>query len=252
MILGCKVVVVMPAFNAAKTLQATWDGLDHEQIDEVILVDDASRDQTLHLAAKLGLSTHAHMENRGYGANQKTCYKLALAAGADVVVMVHPDYQYEPRLAAALATMVASGTYDCALGSRMLGKGALEGGMPRYKYVANRFLTTVQNWCLGQHLSEYHTGFRAYSRELLESIPFEHNANGFAFDNEILAQIFAMNYRIGEMSVPTRYAPESSSIGFMSAVRYGFDVLGVSARFLLWRLGLKQFLPPGSKSLSNR
>ncbi len=241
MILGKRIVVVMPAYNAARTLRATWEGLDHEQIDHVILVDDASHDDTSQLAHELGIEVHVHERNLGYGGNQKTCYRLALAAGADVVVMVHPDYQYEPRLTTALASMVASGTYDCVLGSRMLGRGALAGGMPRYKYVANRLLTFIQNRCLGQNLSEYHTGFRAYARELLENLPLDANSNNFAFDNQILAQVFAWEYRVGEISVPTRYTPEASSIGFTASLLYGLMVLQVSAKYLLHRIGMPVF-----------
>lgn len=238
MILGKRVVVVMPAYNAARTLRSTWDGLDHTQIDHVILVDDGSQDETVQLGRELGLQVHVHPKNLGYGANQKTCYRLALEADADVVVMVHPDYQYEPRLAAALATMVASEVYDCALGSRLLGKGALVGGMPFYKYVANRVLTLFQNVCLGQNLSEYHTGFRAYSRRLLETVPLHLNSDNFDFDNQILAQTIAMRFRIGEISVPTRYFPEASSIDLPSSIRYGFMVLLTSAEFVMLRCGL--------------
>jgi glycosyltransferase involved in cell wall biosynthesis len=238
MIAGKKIVVVMPAYNAASTLRATLDGLDREQLDHVILVDDASGDETAALAEELGLQVHVHPTNRGYGANQKTCYRLALDAGADVVVMVHPDYQYEPRLAAALASMVATGVYDCALGSRMLGRGALAGGMPLHKFLANKALTFIQNLCTGENFSEYHTGFRAFSREMLLALPLEHNSDGFQFDNQILAQAIMGRYRIGEMSVPTRYFPEASSIGLADASRYAVLVVLNSLELLGARLGL--------------
>lgn len=230
MILGKRIVVIMPAYNAEHTLEATWRGLDHEVIDEVVLVDDASSDNTVAVAQRLGLTLRVHPENRGYGANQKTCYTMALEHGADVVVMVHPDYQYEPRLAGVMAAMVASGVYDCVLGSRILGGGALAGGMPVYKYVANRFLTSAQNLLVRQNLSEYHTGYRAFAREILESLPLLENSDDFVFDNQMLAQVIYFGYRIGEISVPTKYFPEASSINFHRSVRYGLGVLATSLR----------------------
>lgn len=245
MILGQRIVVVMPAYNAARTLRATWEGLDHQQIDHVILVDDGSHDETVRVARELGLEVQVHAKNMGYGANQKTCYRLALAAGADVVVMVHPDYQYEPRLAAALATLVASGVYDLALGSRIVGAGALRGGMPLYKYVANRVLSAFQNLCLGAKLSEYHTGFRAYSRHALERLPLEQNANGFIFDNQVLVQAWQRGLRIGELSVPTRYFPEASSINLRGSIGYGTGVVWESVKCVPWRL--RRCLPAGFK-----
>lgn len=238
MIFEKRIVAVMPAYNAAHTLERTYHALDHAVIDEVILVDDASDDATAELARRLGIRTFVHPENRGYGGNQKTCYAQALAAGADVVVMVHPDYQYEPRLAGVMAAMVASGVYDCVLGSRILGGGALAGGMPRYKYVANRFLTLVQNLLVRQKLSEYHTGFRAFSKGLLETLPLEENSDDFVFDNQMLAQAIYFGFRIGEISVPTKYFPEASSIGFRRSVRYGLGVLNTSAVVPLRRLGM--------------
>ncbi len=238
MILGKRIVVVMPAYNAARTLVTTWEGLDRTQIDHVLLVDDDSQDETVRVGRELGIEVHTHPRNLGYGANQKTCYRLALEAGADVVVMVHPDYQYEPRLATALASLVASDVYDCALGSRMLGKGALAGGMPRYKWVANKLLTSFQNLCMGENLSEYHTGYRAYSRALLESLPLELNSDDFDFDNQILAQTMACGFRVGEISVPTRYFPEASSIRLGASIRYGLRVVLTSVEYLLLRLGL--------------
>jgi glycosyltransferase involved in cell wall biosynthesis len=233
MLHGEKIVVVMPAYNAEKTLRRTWDELPHDIIDDVILVDDASRDSTVEVARSLGAQTIVHRENRGYGANQKTCYHEALRLGADVVVMIHPDYQYSPRLVTAMASMIVSGHYDVVLGSRILGGDALKGGMPLYKYVANRFLTFAENLVLGVKLSEYHTGFRAYRRNVLESLPLEKNSDDFVFDNEILAQAVHFGFRIGEISCPTRYFPEASSINFARSVKYGFGVLATSTKFLL-------------------
>jgi len=197
MIHGKKIVVVMPAYNAEKTLRQTWDELPHDLVDEVVLVDDASSDFTIKVARELGIKAIAHPKNIGYGGNQKTCYREALRLGADIVVMIHPDYQYSPRLVTAMASMIVSGHYDVVLGSRILGGGAIRGGMPLYKYVANRFLTFVGNLALGVKLSEYHTGFRAYRREVLETLPLEKNSNDFVFDNEILAQAVHFGFRIG-------------------------------------------------------
>ncbi len=218
----------MPAYNAELTLKATLDDLDRDVVDHVILVADGSSDRTAELSRSLGIETVVHDRNRGYGANQKTCYRAALGAGADVIVMVHPDYQYTPRLVPALASMVASGEYDAALGSRILGGGATRGRMPLYKYCANRFLTLVQNVLGGSKLSEYHTGFRAWSRKLLSTLPLNENADGFVFDNEMLAQTIVFGFRIGEISCPAKYFAEASSIGFVRSVGYGFGVLRVS------------------------
>jgi len=234
---GKRIVVVLPAYNAEKTLEATIRELP-DLVDERILVDDHSDDQTVAMARRLNLSVEVHPQNRGYGANQKTCYAKALAAGADVVVMIHPDYQYSPLLVTAMASMVASGVYDLALGSRMLLGGALAGGMPLYKYVSNRFLTITQNLMLGAHLSEYHTGYRAYSRALLRALPLDQNSDDFVFDNQLIAQAVLYGARIGEISCPTRYFPEASSINFRRSTIYGLGVLRTSLQFLLAKWGL--------------
>jgi len=238
MLLGKKIVVVMPAYNAENTLRQTYSELPLDHVDEVILVDDASVDGTARLAAELGIRTIIHTENKGYGANQKTCYREALKHGADIVVMVHPDYQYSPRLVTAMASMIVSGHYDVVLGSRILGGGALKGGMPLYKYVANRFLTFVENIFLGAKLSEYHTGFRAFTREVVETLPLEGNSDDFVFDNEMLAQALYFGFRIGEISCPAKYFEEASSINFSRSVRYGFGVLGTTMRYVLQKRGL--------------
>jgi len=237
MLNGKRIVVVLPAYNAARTLEATVRELP-DIVDERILVDDCSRDETAAMARSLGLTVHVHPANRGYGANQKTCYARALAAGADVVVMIHPDYQYSPQLVTALASMVAYGVYDIALGSRILGGGALPGGMPLYKYLSNRFLTIIQNLLIGAHLSEYHTGYRAFSRELLESLPIERNSDDFVFDNQILAQAHLYGARIGEITCPTRYFEDASSIGFVRSSIYGLGVLKTSIEGVLAKRGL--------------
>ena len=237
---GKKVVVVMPAYNAAKTLRQTYDEVrDQGVVDHIILVDDRSRDNTVAVARELaGVQVHVHEKNTGYGGNQKSCYAAALAGPEEIVVMLHPDYQYAPELVPPLAAMIAYGPYDVALGSRILGNGALAGGMPRYKYVANRVLTLIENLLLGQKLSEYHTGLRAFRREVLERLPLAQNSDGFVFDNEILAQAFAAGYRVGELSCPTRYFAEASSIHFGPSVRYGFGVLRVALAGLLARAGI--------------
>lgn len=223
----------MPAYNAEKTLHQTYSELPHEYVDEVILVDDASKDSTPKIARELGITTIIHTENKGYGANQKTCYREALQKGADIVVMVHPDYQYSPRLVTAMASMITSGHYDVVLASRILGGKAREGGMPLYKYIANRFLTLFENIILGIKLSEYHSGFRAFSRTVLESLPLEENSDDFVFDNEMIAQAAFFGYRIGEISCPTKYFPGASSITFSRSVRYGFGVLLTSVKYAL-------------------
>lgn len=252
MILGKKIIVVMPAYNAEKTLRQTFDELPHEYVDDVILVDDASRDSTAVMAHELGIRTIIHGENRGYGGNQKTCYREALEQGADIVVMIHPDYQYSPRLATAMASMIASGHYDVVLGSRILGGGSLRGGMPLYKYVANRFLTLFENLMLGAKLSEYHTGYRAFSRKVLETLPLNENSDDFVFDNEMLAQAIYFGFRMGEISCPTRYFEDASSINFRRSVKYGFGVLATSAKFRLQKWGAANFAifrPEGKKLL---
>ena len=238
MILGKRICVVMPAYNAATTLERTFGELDPTVVDRVLLVDDASADETVEVARRLGIETHIHARNRGYGGNQKSCYGAALAGPEEIIVMLHPDYQYTPQLVPAMAAMIAYGEYDVVLGSRILGRGALVGGMPRYKYISNRFLTLVENLLLGQKLSEYHTGLRAFRREVLERLPLERNSDDFIFDNEILVQAFAANFRVGELSCPTRYFPEASSIRFAPSVRYGFGVLRVALAGFLARTGI--------------
>lgn len=235
---GKRIAVVMPAYNVEKTLEITFRDLKHDILDDVILVDDASHDSTAELARNLGITTIVHEKNKGYGGNQKTCYRAALAKNADVVIMVHPDYQYDPRLIVALTAMIVDGPYDAVIGSRILGGHALKGGMPLYKYVANRFLTFAENLLLGEKLSEYHTGYRAFSREVLEAIPMERNSDDFIFDNQMLAQIFMKKFLVGEVSVPTKYFPEASSINFQRSVKYGLGVLGVSIRYRLHKMGL--------------
>jgi len=247
---GQRLVVVLPAYNAERTLRKTYAELPHEYVDETILVDDSSRDATAAIARELGLRTIIHPKNRGYGGNQKTCYAAALAAGADIVVMLHPDYQYSPRLVTAMASMVASGHYDVVLGSRILGGATLRGGMPRYKYLANRILTFAENLALGVKLSEYHTGFRAYRRQVLETLPLEECSDDFVFDNELLVQAVAFGFTIGELSCPTKYFPEASSINFRRSVQYGLGVLGTAGKYLLHRAGLARyalFNPDGRK-----
>jgi glycosyltransferase involved in cell wall biosynthesis len=239
MINGKRIAVVMPAYNAEKTLEMTVRELS-DVVDIKILVDDSSKDQTAALARELGLLTFVHDANYGYGRNQQTCYREALAAGADIVVMVHPDYQYTPTLVPAMAGMVASGVYDMVLGSRILGGGALKGGMPIYKYVANRFLTFFENLFLGVKLSEYHTGFRAFSRELLETLPLLENSDDFVFDNQMIAQAVHFGFRIGEISCPTKYFKEASSINFRRSVRYGLGVLATTLTFAADRWGIRR------------
>jgi glycosyltransferase involved in cell wall biosynthesis len=234
---GKKIVVVLPAYNAEKTLEATVRELP-DLVDETILVDDFSTDATVALARRLRLSVHEHDRNRGYGGNQKTCYREALNRGADVVVMTHPDYQYSPLLVTAMASMVAYGVYDLALGSRILGGGALRGGMPIYKYISNRALTAFQNLVMGASLSEYHTGYRAFSKDLLNALPLERNSDDFVFDNQMLAQAILYGARIGEISCPTRYFPEASSINFRRSAIYGVGVVRTALQFRMRKWGL--------------
>jgi glycosyltransferase involved in cell wall biosynthesis len=234
---GKRIVVVLPAYNAERTLEATVRELP-ELVDERILVDDNSSDETVALARRLNLVVDVHERNRGYGGNQKTCYSHALARGADVVVMIHPDYQYSPLLVMAMASMVAYGVYDVALGSRILNGGALRGGMPMYKYISNRFLTITQNCLIGASLSEYHTGYRAFSREVLEALPYERNSDDFVFDNQMLAQAVMWGARIGEISCPTKYFPEASSINFRRSSIYGLGVLKTSLSFRMAKWGI--------------
>jgi glycosyltransferase involved in cell wall biosynthesis len=238
---GRRVVIVMPAYNAAQTLERTYADIPHAIVDRIILVDDVSRDQTVDIARNLGLEVIVHRQNRGYGGNQKTCYAAALEAGANVVVMLHPDYQYDATRIPALIEPILDGSADLMLGSRFLGD-PLAGGMPRWKYVSNRFLTVVENLAFGLHLSEYHTGLRAYSRHLLETIPYQLNSDDFVFDQELIAQVVAagMRDRIGEVAVPTRYFEEASSVGFRRSVVYGLSTLRVVARYLLHRLRVRR------------
>jgi glycosyltransferase involved in cell wall biosynthesis len=228
-----KVVVVMPAYNAAKTLRQTYTEIPHDIVDEIILVDDASQDHTVTVAAELGIRTVVHPKNRGYGGNQKTCYKTALEAGADIVIMLHPDYQYTPKLIMAMASLLAEGLFDCVLGSRILGVGALKGGMPVYKYISNRFLTAFQNLVMNYKLSEYHTGYRGYTREVLEALPLEGNSENFVFDNHVLSQIIYGGYSIGEITCPTLYMADASSINFKNSTVYGLGVLKTAVLFRL-------------------
>lgn len=241
MLNGKRIIVVMPAYNAEKTLAMTYREIPLELIDDVLLVDDQSRDETVRVARELGIETLVHAANRGYGGNQKTCYRRALELGADVVVMLHPDYQYTPRLIVSIASMVAFGEYDIALGSRVLLGGALRGGMPLYKYVANRCLTLIQNRLIGAHFSEYHTGYRAYSREVLLRLPLEENSDNFVFDNQVIAQAVFFGYRVGELSCPTKYFEAASSISLLPSVRYGLGVLRTSVQFVMQRWGLAHF-----------
>jgi glycosyltransferase involved in cell wall biosynthesis len=240
MINGKKVVVVMPAYNAEKTLQTTYaEVVAQGVVDRIILVDDASRDRTVDVARSLpGVRTFVHPANMGYGGNQKTCYRLALEEGADVVIMLHPDYQYTPQLIPAMASMIANGVYECVLGSRILGGGALKGGMPLWKYVANRALTFFSNVVHGAKLSEYHTGYRAFSRRVLEQIPLQENSNDFVFDNQMLAQVMWFGHFIAEVSCPTKYFKEASSINFRRSVTYGFGCLATAVQYRLCRMGL--------------
>lgn len=246
--------VVLPAYNAAQTLERTVSALDREVADDILLVDDASTDATVELARALHLHVVQHPRNVGYGGNQKTCYRTALDRGADIVIMVHPDYQYSPRLMPSLAAMVASGEYQVVLASRILGNGAIRGGMPPYKYVANRVLTMTENVLMGTKLSEFHTGYRAYSREVLSSIRLDELSDGFVFDNQILAQVLAAGFRIGELSCPTRYATDSSSIGLGPSLRYGLGVLATAASYRLHAWGWRScsYLLPVAPSAAQR
>jgi len=237
---GKKIVVVMPAYNAARTLPQTYDEVREQGIvDEIILVDDHSRDDTVAVARSLeGVRVHVHEVNTGYGGNQKTCYRLALEAGADIVVMLHPDYQYTPKLLPAMTSIIANGLHPCVLGSRILGGHALEGGMPWWKYVSNRFLTFAENILLGAKLSEYHTGYRAFSREILETLDLTKNSDDFVFDNQMLAQILWHGFTIAEVSCPTKYFAEASSINFRRSLKYGLQCLAVGLKFRLAKTGL--------------
>ncbi len=239
MINNKKVAVVLPAYNAAKTLKITYEEIDFSVVDEVILVDDRSKDETLTLARELGIRhIIEHAENKGYGGNQKSCYRKALDLGADIVIMLHPDYQYTPLLIPSLAHLLASGLYEVALGSRILGKGAIKGGMPVYKYIANRFLTFFQNLLMGAKLSEYHTGYRAFTRKVLTSVNFEANSDNFVFDNQMLAQIWFSGYEIAEITCPTKYFREASSINIKNSIIYGLGVVKTALQYRLNKWGV--------------
>ncbi len=241
MIRGQKVVVVLPAYNAERTLERTYREIPLDVVDDVLLTDDASADHTVAVARRLGIETIVHDRNRGYGGNQKTCYRAALGRGADIVVMLHADYQYTPALIPAMVHLLASGEFDVVLGSRILGGQAMRGGMPVYKYVSNRVLTLLQNLLMGAKLSEYHTGYRAFTRRVLDTLPLDRNSDDFVFDAEMLSQILYAGFRIGEVTCPAKYFPEASSINFSRSVRYGVGCLSTAAKFRLSRLGLGRF-----------
>jgi glycosyltransferase involved in cell wall biosynthesis len=242
MINGKKIVVVLPAYNAAKTLEATYREIPFDIVDDVVLVDDASYDNTAEIADSLGIKhIIKHENNLGYGGNQKTCYKKALSLNADVVIMLHPDYQYTPKLIHSMAYLIANGVFSVVLGSRILGRGALKGGMPKYKYIANRFLTLFQNFVIGQKLSEYHTGYRAFSAEVLNKIKYEKNSNDFIFDNQMLSQIFMAGFNIAEITCPTKYFADASSINFQRSLKYGLGVIKTSLMHFLHKYGIKKF-----------
>jgi glycosyltransferase involved in cell wall biosynthesis len=254
MLNGRKILVVLPAYNAEETLGKTYDEIPFEIVDQVLLVDDYSADNTTGISKRLGIETFLHDRNYGYGRSQKTCYTEALKRGADIVVMVHPDYQYTPKLITAMASMIAFGVYDVVLGSRVIGGKARQGGMPCYKYISNRFLTAFENFLLKSKLSEFHTGYRAFSREVLENLPLNENSDGFVFDNEMLAQVLFFGYRIGEVSCPTHYFEGASSIKFAKAVRYGIGVIITSLKYFLHRLKIRKdplFDPEGDRLILN-
>ena len=243
MIANQKIIVILPAYNASGTLLKTYQEIPFDIVDDVVLVDDNSTDETLLVAEKIGIShIIKHDNNKGYGANQKSCYKKALSLGADIVVMLHPDYQYTPKLIHSMAYLIANNMYPVVMGSRILGKGAIKGGMPMYKYISNRFLTLFQNIVIGQKLSEYHTGYRAFSKEVLNAIALEHNSDDFIFDNQMLCQIFNKGYEIAEITCPTKYETGSSSINFKRSVIYGLGVIKVSFQYFLHKKKVKTFL----------
>lgn len=239
MINNKKVVIIMPAYNAEKTLEKTYNEIYQNFVDEIILVDDFSSDKTKEIAKKLNITTIVHEKNKGYGGNQKSCYRAALKSGADIVIMLHPDYQYTPKLIPAIASMMAFEEYDAVIASRMLGRSALKGGMPLYKYFSNKFLTGFENFFLGEKLSEYHTGFRGFTKKILETLPLEACSDDFIFDNEMLALLLYKGFKIGEISCPTKYFPEASSINFARSCKYGLEVLLVSLKYRLSKMGLK-------------
>lgn len=252
MINGKKVCVVMPAYNAEKTLQKTYDEIPKNIVDEVILTDDASQDETVKVAKDLGINTYVHTENKGYGGNQKTCYQAALDAGADIAIMVHPDYQYTPKLITPMASMIAEGVFDAVIGSRILGNKAMMGGMPLYKYASNRILTLTENIIIQQKLSEYHTGYRAFSRKVLETIPLMENSDDFVFDNEMLCQTLYFGFDVGEVSCPALYFDDASSISFKRSVQYGVGVMQTALKYAMAKRGMGHFkiFNPNGKKLS--
>jgi len=238
MLKGKKIVVVMPAYNAEKTLTKTYNQIPLNIVDEVILVDDKSSDKTIEVAKKLNLRLFIHEKNKGYGGNQKTCYQEALKLNGDIIIMLHPDYQYDPRLITAMASLIAEGVYDVVIASRIIGHTALKGGMPAYKYISNRFLTLLENIVIGEKLSEYHSGYRAFSRGVLEKLPYKNNSDDFVFDNQMLLQCFYYNFKIGEISCPTKYEKESSSINFWRSLKYGLGVIKTAAEYQLSKKGI--------------
>ena len=250
MINGKRVTVVMPAYNAEKTLKKTHNEIPHDIVDNIILTDDASQDRTAEVSRELNIKTFVHMTNKGYGGNQKTCYQEALRIGSDIVIMLHPDYQYTPKLITAMASMIAYGVFDAVIASRILGNKALEGGMPLYKYIANRFLTTAENLLIKQKLSEYHTGYRAFSAEVLEKIPLLENSDDFVFDNEMLLQTMYFGFSVGEVSCPAKYFEEASSISFRRSTTYGIGVIQTAVKYFMSKRGSKSykiFNPDGEK-----
>jgi len=250
MINGKRVTVVMPAYNAEKTLEKTYNEIPHDIVDNIILTDDASQDRTAQIARKLNIKTFVHMENKGYGGNQKTCYQEALRIGSDIIIMLHPDYQYTPKLITAMASMIAYGVFDAIIASRILGNKAVDGGMPLYKYISNRFLTAVENFIIQQKLSEYHTGYRAFSAEVLKKIPLLENSDDFVFDNEMLLQTMYFGFNVGEVSCPAKYFDDASSISFRRSVTYGIGVIHTSIKYFMSKRGSKLyqiFNPDGGK-----
>jgi glycosyltransferase involved in cell wall biosynthesis len=250
MINGKRVTVVMPAYNAEKTLEKTYNEIPHDIVDDIILTDDASKDRTAEIARKLNIKTFVHMKNKGYGGNQKTCYQEALRVGSDIIIMLHPDYQYTPKLITAMASMIAYGVFDAIIASRILGNKAVDGGMPLYKYISNRFLTAVENFIIQQKLSEYHTGYRAFSAEVLKKIPLLENSDDFVFDNEMLLQTMYFGFNVGEVSCPAKYFDDASSISFRRSVTYGIGVIHTSIKYFMSKRGSKLyqiFNPDGGK-----
>ena len=253
MLNGKRITVVMPAYNAEKTLRKTYNEIPHNIVDNVILTDDASQDRTAEVAQQLNIKTFVHMENKGYGGNQKTCYQEALRTGSDIVIMLHPDYQYTPKLITSMASMIAYGVFDAVIASRILGNKALAGGMPIYKYIANRFLTAVENFIIQQKLSEYHTGYRAFSAEVLKNIPLTENSDDFVFDNEMLLQTMYFGFSVGEVSCPAKYFEEASSISFRRSVTYGIGVLHTAMKYFFSKRGHNKHYPifnPEGKKLN--